>query len=100
MSRSTRVILVVPLIGLTVCLAYAGIVRGSLMEWEEGGSGLWSGPSATLGGFGWLSLTCCLTLALIYTNQTTKDGWLIIVARICAAVFMVLEGMAASIAHL
>jgi hypothetical protein len=100
MSRSTRIILVVPLIGLTLYMAYAGIVRGSLMPWEDFGSDRWSGHSATLGGFGWLSLASCLTLALIYTNQTTKDAWLIVVARICAALFIVLEAMAASIAYL
>ena len=38
-------------------------------------------------------------LALVYTNQATKNGWLILLARICLVLFFLLEIIAESIAH-
>ena len=38
-------------------------------------------------------------LALVYTNQATKNGWLIILARICLVLFFLLEIIAESIAQ-
>ncbi|HWW01359.1 MAG TPA: hypothetical protein VNZ64_16805 [Candidatus Acidoferrum sp.] len=51
MKSSTRVILVVPLIGLTLYMAWAGILHRKLLSWGEGQTDWWYGRSAILGGF-------------------------------------------------
>ena len=99
MKSSTRVILVAPLICLTVYMACAGVLHRKLLAWGDAEPAWWGGHSATLGGLGWLSLAGCFTLALVYTNQATKNGWLILLARICVVLFFLLEIIAESIAQ-
>ena len=96
---STRVIVVMPLIGLTMYMAYAGIVRGRLLAWGDAAPDWWYGHSATLGGFGWLCLAGFLTTALVPTKRTARTLPLIVAGRISLALFFVLEIISALIAQ-
>jgi hypothetical protein len=98
MKSSTRTILVIPLIGLAMYMAWAGMLHGKLLARGDTWPIWWQGHSATLGGLGWLSLAGCFACALVYTNQSVKSGWLIVVARICLALFFLLEGVSEVIA--
>jgi uncharacterized membrane-anchored protein len=98
MTFSARAILVVPLIGLAMYMAYAGIVRGDLLAWGDAWPDRWYGHSATLGGLGWLCLAGFLATALLPTNQTARMRSLTVVGGICLALFFLLEIVSALLA--
>jgi len=98
MTFSTRAILIVPLIGLAMYMAYAGILGRRLLAWGDAGPDWWHGRSAILGGLGWFFLAGFLATALLPTNQTAWMRLLTVLGRTCLALFFLLEIVSALIA--